>query len=305
MSSTVFRAGATALISGSGSGIGFSIAQLCRSYSMNLILIDVHAENLAKAHLILPDTATAKTMTHAMDVSDLSSWEFLREKVTERFPEGIDFLVLNAGASFKPKTGEGKKMWEDLEYFQKTFATNLRGVLNGISTFLPAITGGSPQGHRAVVITGSKQGITNPPGTNPAYNASKSAVKSIAEHLAHDLRSDPATSSNVSVHLLIPGWTYTTMTGSAGPAPDPAAKPKGAWLPSQVAEYMRTKMGQGKFYIVCPDDDVGEALDKARIAWAVGDIIEGRPALSRWDQGWKDKASEWINNEAKRRESEQ
>jgi len=41
--------------------------------------------------------------------------------------------------------------------------------------------------------------ITNPPG-NPAYNASKSAVKTIAEQLSYDLRD-----TKTSVHLLIPG----------------------------------------------------------------------------------------------------
>lgn len=57
----------------------------------------------------------------------------------------------------------------------------------------------------AIIITGSKQGITNPPG-NPAYNASKAAVKSLAEGLDWELRKSPT-----SVHLLVPGWTHTGM----------------------------------------------------------------------------------------------
>lgn len=158
-------------------------------------------------------------------------------------------------------------------------------------------------GHKAVVITGSKQGITNPPGgQNPAYNASKSAVKSLAEHLSHDLRFNSATKT-ISAHLLVPGLTYTAFSGNPGPVADSevrATKPKGAWLPSQVAEYMYEKMEKGFFYIICPDEDVSEAMDKARMAWAVGDMTMGRPALSRWEQGWKDKASTWINNEAQR-----
>src|SRR6476469_6986843 len=38
----------------------------------------------------------------------------------------------------------------------------------------------------------------------------------------------------------------------------------------------------GDFYILCPDNDVPRALDEARILWAAGDIVENRPALSRW-----------------------
>jgi hypothetical protein len=33
---------------------------------------------------------------------------------------------------------------------------------------------------------------------------------------------------------------------------------------------------------MCPDDDVPRLLDERRIHWAAGDIVENRPALSRW-----------------------
>lgn len=160
----------------------------------------------------------------------------------------------------------------------------------------------SQQKKRAIVITGSKQGITNPPG-NPAYNASKSAIKTLAENLAHSLRSSHET-TNFATHLLIPGWVFTGLTGSPDPVSGKAAefnKPEGAWLPEQVARFMKQKMDDGKFYIICPDDEVTEALDLARIAWAGGDLTEGRPALSRWDPDWKDKASQWISKEAEER----
>ena len=80
-------------------------------------------------------------------------------------------------------------------------STNLFGVIYGLNTFVPSIQ--AEKKPSAIVITGSKQGITNPPG-NPAYNASKSAVKTLAEHLSYDLRD-----SSTSVHLLVPGWTFT------------------------------------------------------------------------------------------------
>jgi NAD(P)-dependent dehydrogenase (short-subunit alcohol dehydrogenase family) len=79
----------------------------------------------------------------------------------------------------------------------------LFGVINGLNAFVPVMNVQSDPS--AIVITGSKQGITNPPG-NSAYNASKSAVKTIAEHLSYDLKE-----TNVSVHLLVPGWTFTSL----------------------------------------------------------------------------------------------
>ena len=119
----VFRAGATALITGSGSGVGFAVAKLCRSRGMNVVLVDIHADNLAKAHTTLEHdvspSSEAKTITHTMDVADRSSWEFLKDKVTQNFPAGIDLLMLNAGAFYRPTATAEKDPWRDVEYFDK------------------------------------------------------------------------------------------------------------------------------------------------------------------------------------------
>lgn len=81
--------------------------------------------------------------------------------------------------------------------------TNLYGVINGLNTYVPSFQSRSSNTPSAIVITGSKQGITNPPG-NAAYNASKAAVKALAEHLSYDLKD-----TTTNVHLLVPGWTFT------------------------------------------------------------------------------------------------
>ncbi len=154
--------------------------------------------------------------------------------------------------------------------------------MHGISTFLPSLrTSSHPS---AIVITGSKQGITNPPG-NPAYNASKSAVKTTAEHLSYDLRD-----TQISVHLLVPGWTFTGLTGGG----KTTEKPVGAWAPEQVAEYLERRMDEGKFYVICPDNDVDEETDKRRMLYGVGDVVYGRQPLSRWREDTKEEAKREI-----------
>ncbi|EON68616.1 hypothetical protein W97_07874 [Coniosporium apollinis CBS 100218] len=163
-------------------------------------------------------------------------------------------------------------------------AVNLFGVINGLNTFIPVIR--SQDKPSAIVITGSKQGITNPPG-NPAYNASKSAVKTLAEHLSYDMRG-----TNTSVHLLVPGWTFTGLSG--GHPGSSKEKPAGAWAPSQVAEYLYKKMEEGKFYVMCPDNDVTEEKDKKRMLWSVGDIVNERLPLSRWREEYKEEAERWM-----------
>ncbi len=120
-----------------------------------------------------------------------------------------------------------------------------------------------------IVNTGSKQGITNPPG-KPAYNVCKAAVKAYSECLQHELRNRD--DCRISAHLLIPGWTTT---GKRAHAP-------GAWLPDQVIDVMMTALERGDFYILCPDDETTPEMDRQRILWAAGDIIDNRPALSRW-----------------------
>lgn len=266
---------------------------------MNLALMDINTTALQKAGQILSSSSSGKdlkTETYHLDVSQQSEWAKVRTEVEKTF-DSVDILMLNAGASFKPQ--EAGKAYEDLDYWQKTISTNLFGYVNGLATFLPLVQ--KNKGESAVIITGSKQGITNPPG-NPAYNASKAAVKSLTEHLSYDMKkSNP----NVKVHLLIPGWTFTGLSGNVGPTTVEEAmkkKPEKAWLPMQVAEFLEKKIGDGKFYVLCPDGDVSEELDGARMTWQMGDAVEGRPALSRWDDAWKDRASEWIQKEKGRRE---
>jgi NAD(P)-dependent dehydrogenase (short-subunit alcohol dehydrogenase family) len=190
----------------------------------------------------------------------------------------INLLALNAGIGPQSE-------WTDLASFHTIFDTNFFGVVNGINALLPvAKDSASAASPSAIIITGSKQGITNPPG-NVAYNASKSAVKTMAEYLSYDLRHH----ANLSVHLLVPGWTFTGLTSKST-----KEKPDGAWWPEQVVDYLETKMGEGQFYVLCPDNDVTEGLDRKRMMWTAGDAVEGRPPMSRWREDWKDRAKEGI-----------
>ncbi len=55
-------------------------------------------------------------------------------------------------------------------------------------------------------------------------------------------------------------------------------------------------MGEGRFYIICPDGDVTEELDRKRMLWGAVDLIKGRPALTRWREDWKAENEEWMKN---------
>jgi len=181
-------------------------------------------------------------------------------------------------------TGPGGGPFDHYERWQRVIGVNLWGVINGVHAFLPAMIAA---GREAIVVnTGSKQGITSPPG-DTAYNVSKAGVRAVTEGLQHALRNTK--DCRITAHLLIPGWTFTGLT--AGTA---AEKPAGAWTADQVVDYMFQSLARGDFYILCPDNEVTREIDARRILWAAGDIVENRPPLSRWHPDYKEAFARFL-----------
>ncbi|MCB1369686.1 MAG: SDR family oxidoreductase, partial [Rhodobacteraceae bacterium] len=201
----------------------------------------------------------------------------LETAVADRFG-GTDVLMNNAGIQ------PGSTILGPVENWERVFAVNLWGVIHGSRAFLPGMIARGRPG--LVINTGSKQGITTPPG-DPAYNLTKAGVKAFTEALAHELRNTPGCA--VTAHLLIPGFVFTELTRG-----DRGEKPAGAWTPEQTVDFMLARLEAGDFYILCPDNDVPRSLDEKRIAWAAGDIIENRPALSRWHSDWAEAFAAFV-----------
>jgi NAD(P)-dependent dehydrogenase (short-subunit alcohol dehydrogenase family) len=255
--------GRVAVVTGGANGIGLAVAQRLGVAGMRLLLADIDEGALADA----ADDLRARgieVQTLPTDVSDGSQVAALKRAADAIGP--VALLMNNAGREGGGGILAGPDVWE------RTIATNLMGALYGVQHFLPAML--AADWPCAIVNTGSKQGITLPPG-DTAYNVSKAGLKALTESLAHDLL---GTDGRVSAHLLVPGFTYTGFTRRRGIAERPSA----AWTGEQVADFMLAGMAAGDFYILCPDNDVTRTMDERRIAWSAGDIIENRPALSRW-----------------------
>jgi len=260
----IFAPGNIAIVTGAASGIGLAAARRFAAMGLRTCLVDRSGEALAAAERGID----GETACYAVDVSDRWAVTRLAAEIAERFGP-VSVLMNNAGV------GDGGDILADPARWDHVLGVNLFGVLNGVQAFVPAMIAGD---RPAIVInTGSKQGITQPPG-NTAYNVSKSAVKALTEGLAHTLRQK--TGDRVTAHLLIPGFTFTGMTHGA------TEKPAGAWTADQVVDFMLASIAAGDFYILCPDNETSRAQDAKRIAWAAGDLIENRPALSRWHPDW-------------------
>lgn len=263
MTHPAFVSGRTAVITGAASGIGYAAAEAAAGFGMGVLMIDLPGPALeAAAERLAAKGATV--WAQGADVSDLSALEMIAAAAVDLPP--VTFLMNNAGIQPASTTLGGARTWT------RILGVNLWGVIHGTMAF---VAGMMAHGQPALIVnTGSKQGITTPPG-NPAYNVSKAGVKSYTEALAHELRNTP--DCHVAAHLMIPGWVHTALT-----APKGTPKPAGAWTPDQAVAFMLESLDRGDFYILCPDNDVPRSLDEKRIAWSAGDIIENRPALSRW-----------------------
>jgi NAD(P)-dependent dehydrogenase (short-subunit alcohol dehydrogenase family) len=255
--------GNTAVITGGASGIGLATARRFVSLGLQVCLADFDDEALKKAVAELD--AGDQVFGHPTDVSEAASVDRLADAVAERFGS-VSVLMNNAG------TGGGGDALSNPDGWKRVLSVNLMGVLHGVQRFVPAIVESNAPG--LVINTGSKQGITQPPG-DTAYNVSKSGVKSLTEGLAHTLRNQ--TEGRITAHLLVPGFTYTGMIARFIPE-----KPEAAWTPEQVAKRLLEGIAKDEFYILCPDNETTREQDEKRIAWTAGDMIENRPPLSRW-----------------------
>jgi len=297
------KEGNTAVITGASTGIGRATAVMCAARGMHVWLADIdEAENLQARDAVRSAAKSGEQKIEAVtvDVADPAALEALRDRV---FADGgaCNFLMNNAG------TGLGGGALTPMDMFHKVMGVNAYGPIHGVVAFLPKMKESGQPG--LIVNTGSKQGITMPPG-NLTYNVSKAALKAYTEGLEHELGKERRESGGkLRAALLVPGWTNTSIAVKSGRAKaakegktydDSSAffseeKPaSGAWMPKQVVDFMLEELSKGRFYIICPDNDVDQETDKLRMTWTMQDITQDRPPLSRWHPDHADKFKEFL-----------
>ncbi|MBR0828972.1 SDR family NAD(P)-dependent oxidoreductase [Bradyrhizobium manausense] len=270
-----------AVITGGAAGIGLAAALKFASHGMKVCIADVDQGRLTEAETKLSSiVGRANVMASVVDVVRPETIAELEAAVRARFG-GTDILMNNAGIQ------PGSTLFGAPDNWQRIIGVNMWGIINGARIFAPNMIARGKAG--LIINTGSKQGITTPPG-DPAYNVSKAGVKAFTEALQHELRNTK--DCKITAHLLIPGFVFTGLTAKGR-----TEKPAGAWTPEQTVDFMMERLDAGDFYILCPDNDVPRALDEKRMLWAAGDIVENRPPLSRWHPDYADAFATFVKGD--------
>jgi len=144
---------------------------------LNIVLVDIAPLDDAVISLKAIENV-AEVVPVRCDVSNIGEVVALREKVLDQFGE-VHLLLNNAGISRPcPAFSLTRELGDLQTSWAQVLGTNMQGIINVAQAFAPTM---ARQENASVIInTGSKQGITTPPG-NAGYNVSKAAVKVFTE----------------------------------------------------------------------------------------------------------------------------
>jgi cyclopentanol dehydrogenase len=184
------------LITGAGSGMGRSHAELFAREGAAVVITDVSYEGLAETEQILLARG-ARVLAASLDVADEAQWQHTVELVVGAFG-GVDVLVNNAGTYvYAPADSNTVADWD------RVMAINARGAMLGCKAVIPLMRS---RGGGSIINVSSSFGLVGRAGFS-AYCASKGAVRMMSKAMAAELAGD-----NIRVNSVHPGVVATNMT---------------------------------------------------------------------------------------------
>jgi NAD(P)-dependent dehydrogenase (short-subunit alcohol dehydrogenase family) len=213
-----------AVVTGAASGIGRALVAECEQRGMRVFSADIAGDP-------------------AVDVSNRGDVEAFARSVFDH-TDNVDYIFNNAGVMpVAPLVETTDADWA------RVIGINLLGVMHVVRAFVPYLRAQSRPGH--IVNTASMAGFAAPVGAGcGAYAATKSAVVSLSESLAHELRPD-----GIGVSVVCPSGVETQIFGS-NPALQP---PVGLMDPAHAAQLILDGVLAGRFYVFTHTDPSARA----------------------------------------------
>ncbi len=189
--------GKTAFITGGGSGVALGQAKvLAGEAGMKVVIADIRQDHLDQAMAYF---SARKLPVHAirLDITDRKAYVRAADEAEEKMGP-VDLLCNTAGVSqFGPIEQASDDDWD------WQIDVNLKGMINGVQTFMPRMIKRGTGGH--IVNTASMSAFVALPNTG-IYCTTKYAVRGYSESLRLELEK-----FNIGVSILCPGGVNTNI----------------------------------------------------------------------------------------------
>jgi NAD(P)-dependent dehydrogenase (short-subunit alcohol dehydrogenase family) len=176
------------VVTGGSSGIGLAAAKAFAAEGASVFITGRRQEALDSAAKQIGGRVTAVRG----DMADLADIDRLYDAVQQKHAQ-IDVLFANAGGGEMVALGAITE-----EHYQRTFDTNVKGVLFTVQKALPLLKDGA-----SVILTSSTTSISGTPAFS-VYSATKAAVRNFARNWMLDLKD-----RHIRVNAISPGVTDT------------------------------------------------------------------------------------------------
>ena len=173
-----------AVVTGGTSGIGLATAKLLASEGAHVFITGRRQEALDQAIAAIGHDAVGVRG----DMAKLADIDRLYDAVQQRHAQ-IDVIFANAGGGEFAPLGEVTE-----EHYEKTFDSNVKGVLFTVQKALPMLKDGA-----SIILTSSTTGTKGTPAFS-IYSATKSAVRNFARSWMLDLKD-----RHIRVNTVSPG----------------------------------------------------------------------------------------------------
>jgi 3-oxoacyl-[acyl-carrier protein] reductase len=188
--------GRTALVTGSGRGMGKATAMELAENGADIVVNDIDDEVAEETAAEIADLGV-DTVGIPADVSDEAAVQAMVETATEELGQ-IDILVNNAGV------GDAGPFLD--EQYDDTFELNLDVHLYGALNCTRAVVDGMVEEGYGKIVNFTSIHTKNGVGMSPAYDVGKYSLLGLTKSLALELGRE-----GVRVNAVAPGWANTRM----------------------------------------------------------------------------------------------